>query len=487
MNTKSLYLMMCATILALLMTACSPVNKVTTTVSAPLSPAPASGELTPTALTNGLVDLGGRKLMIHCTGQGNPTVILEAGGPDDSSVWFKVQSGSDRSYRVCSYDRANLGSSDPAPAPRTFVDMARDLSALLMNARIDGPYILVGHSMGGMLVRVFADQYPEKVAGLVLVDAAHPDMGPRLLAGLPQESLFESKAIRSWRKYLTWMSDSNGQDQMNIEGVNFLISNEQVKTIQSLGDLPLVVISRSPNNTEWPSMPTLPKETNSALFQIWQDMQRELAGLSSNTTHVIASHAGHMIPTEEPELIIGVINKLVKTWREQMGVTISADLLADQTEAAHPPRILRVVERQETQKGDLVIYKDIYFTDEAGDAAFVTGRLVSADPPGDWAFSFDNFVTVSADEQKREALLPGSITCVQQATFVIEKWIIDQAGNQSEPFRYTYACPAPQLRSSPMLIIGISAGLGLLVMATWLLVRTVNHRRRGQRVTAVPI
>jgi hypothetical protein len=270
--------------------------------------------------------------------------------------------------------------------------------------------------------------------------------------------------------------------------VNFLISNEQVKTTQPLGDLPLVVISRSPNNTEWPSMPTLPKETNSALFQIWQELQDELAGLSSNSAHVIASHAGHMIPTEEPELIIGVINKLVKTWREQMSVTISADLPTDQTEAAHPPRILRVVERQETQKGDLVIYKDIYFTDDAGDAAFITGRLISADPPGDWTFTFDDFVSASADEQKHEALLLNSITCGQQATFVIEKWIIDQAGNQSEPVRSTYACPIPQLRISPMLLIGISAGLILLVMATWLLVRTVNHhRRRARRVTAVPI
>jgi len=487
MNTKSLYLMMCALLLALLMAACSAATAGTATVSAPQPPAPASDELMPTALTNGLVDVGGRRLMIHCTGQGSPTVILESGGPDDSSVWFKVQSGSDRRYRVCSYDRANLGSSDPAPAPRTFVDMARDLNTLLMNARIDGPYILVGHSMGGMLVRVFADQYPEKVAGLVLVDAAHPDMGPRLLAGLPQESLFESKAIRSWRKYLTWMSDSNGQDQMNIEGVNFLISNEQVKTIQPLGDLPLVVISRSPNNTEWPSMPTLPKETNSALFQIWQELQDELAGLSSNSAHVIASHAGHMIPTEEPELIIEAIRKLVKTWREQMGETIPPILPADQTDAMHTPRILRVEERQETQKGDLVIYKDIYFTDDAGDAAFVTGRLVSADPPGDWEFSFDNFVTGSPDEQQREALLPGSITCGQQVTFVIEKWIIDQAGNQSEPVRYTYACPAPQLRISSILIIGIAAGLALLVSTGWLLVRTVNRHRRAQRVTTVPI
>jgi pimeloyl-ACP methyl ester carboxylesterase len=476
-----LRLVMYATILALLMMACSSTAAGTATVSVPEPPAPASDELALTALTNGLVDVGGRKLMVHCTGQGSPTVILEAGSSIDSTYWIQVQSGSDRSYRVCSYDRANLGDSDPAPTPRTYLDMAHDLHALLVNAQIGGPYILVGHSGGGMIIRVFRDQYPEEVAGLVLVDSGHPDMGARLLAGLPSKSLLEAKAIRQWRIWLSWMSDSHGSLYKDREGLDNRPSNEQVKAAKSLGDLPLVVISRSPDNTTMEGKLPLSAEDNAKLRQIWQDMQRELAGLSSNSTHIIASHSGHMIPTEEPELIIEAINKLVNEWREQMSVTIPAAQPADQTEAAHAPRILRVEERQETQKGDLVIYKDIYFTDDAGDVVFVTGRLVSADPPGDWSFSFDDFVTVSADEQKHEVLLPNSIICGPQAIFVIEKWLIDQAGNKSEPVTYTYACPTPQLHISPMLIIGIAAGPGLLAVTVWLLMRSMRHHRRVRR------
>ena len=481
MKHFSLRLVMCATILALMMTACSSAVESTATFPTPQQPTqtpiPTSAGPTPTTMPNGLVDVGGRKLMFHCTGQGGPTVILEAGGPDDSSVWIKVQSGGDPTYRVCSYDRANLGMSDEAQKPRTFLDMTRDLHILLVNAHIEGPYILVGHSMGGMLVRLYAAQYPGEVAGLVLVDSAHPEMGTRLLAGLPSESIFESKAIRTWRQYLTGLSNSNGREQRNPEGVNLQVSNEQVKASQPPSDLPLVVISRSPSNSDWPSMPTLPTETNAALFQIWQDLQNELAGLSSNSTHIAATHAGHMIPTEEPELIIEAIRKLVNDARSRMGATILPALPGDQTDPAHTPRILRVVEWQERQNGHLVIHNDIQFTDDAGDAVFVRGTLISADPPGDWSFSPDGFVTVSADDQKNEGVIPNSISCGPQATFVFQKWIVDQAGNVSEPVTYTYSCLAPQRSVSPLLIIGLVTGLGLLAVAAWLLLRYRRARR----------
>ncbi len=135
-----------ATLLALLMTACtSPFSASASQQATPTSIATPGGS-TPTPMPDGLVDVGGRKLRFYCTGQGSPTVILEAGGQDHSDVWSMVQSGGDRSYRVCSYDRANLGGSDAAPKPRAFSDMARDLHALLVNAHLGGPYILVGHS-----------------------------------------------------------------------------------------------------------------------------------------------------------------------------------------------------------------------------------------------------------------------------------------------------------------------------------------------------
>jgi pimeloyl-ACP methyl ester carboxylesterase len=119
-----------------------------------------------------LVDLGGRKLHIHCTGSGPPTVILEAGASSFSIDWSLVQPDIARTSRVCSYDRARLGWSDPGPA-ETAVNFVQDLHRLLAAANEKGPYVLVGASMGGIYVRLFQMQHPEEVVGMVLVDPTH--------------------------------------------------------------------------------------------------------------------------------------------------------------------------------------------------------------------------------------------------------------------------------------------------------------------------
>jgi pimeloyl-ACP methyl ester carboxylesterase len=470
MKSRTVSLFVLGTMVALLLAACA--SPSATSQPDTSIPTPVAGEIAPEPMSHGLVDIGGRSLWFQCVGYGTPTVILEAGGPDNSSTWFKVQSSGDPGYRVCSYDRANLGLSDAAPMPRTFVDMARDLHTLLVNARIEGPYILVGHSMGGSLVRVFTDLYPEEVVGLVLVESAHPDMGPRLLAGLPQKSLFESNAIRIWRKYLAYQSDATGQEKANLEGVDFPVSNEQVRTAQPLGNLPLVVISRSPSNHEWSGMPALPMETLSAMTRIWQDLQSELVGLSSNSTQMIATHAGHMIPTEEPELVVKAIRNLVSEVRSQMGTAAPQLSPAEQ---AHAPVILRVEDLPDGhQNGRLILNKEIIFSDEAGDAIFDLPTMVSADPPGNYPL-LGGFIPSSSDEQKRgEARDPLYFACPSQGTFVEEVRIVDQAYNQSEPVQVTITCPIPEPSSNPWLTIGIVAGLVLLVAATWLILR---HRR----------
>jgi hypothetical protein len=349
--------------------------------------------------------------------------------------------------------------------------MARDLHALLVNAPVEGPYILVGHSMGGMLVRLYADQYPEDVLGLVLVDSAHPDMGDRLLANLPARSPFESKSLKAWRQYGSWLSASNGLEPDNPEGVDAKIGNEQIRAVKSLGDLPLVVISRSPNNPVLAeAMPALPEEINTGLLQMWQDMQGELMDLSSNSTRVIADHSGHGIHKEEPRLVVDAILKLVNEYRDPTGNTTSVEENSMEMGAAnHMPVILEVAERQETQNGHLIIYKDITFTDPAGDAITVVNKVVSAIQP---VKVKDDMIRSSPDEQKGETVVTSSFGCFKQLDFEMEYRIYDEAGNMSEPVTATFSCPALKNRISPFLITGLILGVGLLGAVGYL----VRHR-----------
>jgi len=272
------------------------------------------------------------------------------------------------------------------------------------------------------------------------------------------------------------MSNSSGQEKGSPEGVNNQASNEQVKATKPLGDLPLIVISRSPDNPQFDYIPSsLPVETNAELRQIWQNLQGELAGLSSNSIRVIAVHAGHYIQNEEPDLVVDAIRKLVNEAREQMGVAVASALPADQ---AHAPRILRVVERQETKDG-MLIYRDaVHFTDVAGDAVFTSTRLTSGKLLEiEIGHVSGGSITALANAQKQEAVLNATWVCRSQDTFVLEVQIIDQALNKSEPVTLTFPCPAPENRISPYLIVGLAIGLGLLV-GVWLLVRY----RRSKRV-----
>ncbi len=130
-----------------------------------------------------LVDVGGYRLHILCTGtqtRDNPTVILDASYPGTVSTWAWVQPELAKATRVCAYDRAGLGWSDPGPEPRDALHHARELHTLLQNAHVPGPYVLVGHSLGGLSARMFADRYPDEVTGMVLVEGTNPDSWKRL-------------------------------------------------------------------------------------------------------------------------------------------------------------------------------------------------------------------------------------------------------------------------------------------------------------------
>ena len=118
-----------------------------------------------------LVDVGGYRLHMNCTGSGSPTVVIESGWGDSSAAWGWVQPEVAKTTRVCAYDRAGMGWSDASPRPRTAREFAKDLHTLLEKVNEPGPYVLVGHSLGGYTVLVYAHDYPDEVSGLVLVDA----------------------------------------------------------------------------------------------------------------------------------------------------------------------------------------------------------------------------------------------------------------------------------------------------------------------------
>jgi predicted alpha/beta hydrolase family esterase len=229
-----------------------------------------------------LVDIGGRHLALRCSGKGSPTVILEAGLTASSLSWHFVQPGVAKFTRVCSYDRANLGQSDAVTGTRTAQDAVDDLDALLAAAKISGPYILVGASFGGHIVRLFAAQHPGEVAGIVLVDASHEDQDARMAEVLSpsQVTALDLSASR------------------NIEHMDLAASDKEVKAI---GDLPiasLVVISAARDKPVPPGYPA--KELN----KIWRQLQHDLTKLSSNSLQLFARKSEHDIAVDEPDLVV---------------------------------------------------------------------------------------------------------------------------------------------------------------------------------------
>lgn len=144
------------------------------------TPAPATQVGREYARAHDMIDVGGRKLNLYCMGSGPRTVLFDAGGSDWSDVWALVQPAVAKKTRACAYDRAGLGHSDPSPRPRTPVEIAQDIHALVASAHLATPLVVVGHSLGGFNVKLYAALYPDEVAGLVLLDPAEDRTAARV-------------------------------------------------------------------------------------------------------------------------------------------------------------------------------------------------------------------------------------------------------------------------------------------------------------------
>lgn len=260
---------------------------------------------------SGRIDVGGRSLAFVHSGSGSPTVVLESGLGAESAWYEPVQKAVSQFTAIIRFDRAGKGSSDPAPTPRTSHDMAADLHALLANAAIPEPYVLVGQSVGGLNVRAYASRYPEEVAGMVLVDSMHEDQFVTLGPMLPPPFPGEPAELTDLRQFWTvdWADPAK-----NAEGIDFVASRAQGHAVTSLGDLPLVVLTADYENAR--ELSAAPAEFRRAWAGRWWALQSSLAALSTASTHTLVSGSGHFIQRDAPDAVVAAIREIVAAIRQ---------------------------------------------------------------------------------------------------------------------------------------------------------------------------
>jgi pimeloyl-ACP methyl ester carboxylesterase len=248
---------------------------------------------------------GGRRLHINCSGlaAGGPTIVLESGAGNAASAWDRVQPEVAKFARVCSYDRAGLGRSDPVPAARTIVALTEDLHSLLVNAKVSGPYILVGHSLGGILVRLYASYYPGEVAGMVLVDSAHEDEPDRGMALIPPDTL--RAMLKQAKPEDLILRSAERIDGCSIRAV--------MNALNWHGEIPLIVLTQG--RPYGPDMVVVPSIATEA-YRLHLALQRELVSRSPKGRHVIAEKSGHLIHQDQPELVVSAIRDVIEEYRK---------------------------------------------------------------------------------------------------------------------------------------------------------------------------
>jgi pimeloyl-ACP methyl ester carboxylesterase len=261
-----------------------------------------------------LVDVGGYQLHLYCVGEGSPTVILEAAFPGTVDNWSWVQPEVAKATHVCAYDRAGMGWSDLGPEPRDAQQISSDLHTLLHSAGLEGPYVFVGHSLGGLFVRQYVAQYPDEVAGMVLVDATHPNvlrrLPPELASGFtPSEGQLATLrflariGLTRFNAFFPANPDLPAQQYAEVTALNASVKSttaiaaelraipatiEQVRSAGDLGDAPLLVLTAGdgPYSQQPPELAT-------PATQVWMQLQDDLVALSSNTVHQTIPGATH--------------------------------------------------------------------------------------------------------------------------------------------------------------------------------------------------
>lgn len=263
----------------------------------------------------------GRKLRFHCEGTGSPTVILEGAYGSSWTKWGSVLTDLGRRTRTCGYNRAGLLPSDGGPLPRDADAIARDLAQGLQAARIDGPYVLVGHSIGGLFVRDFYDRHPKAVVGMVLVDPSVEHQAQRFSAAFPgaagasldpliayaRECVVAGEARLAGRAAA--IPDHCGKDPRRVVGMWSNMASELTsldgataleidRGRRSYGRLPLIVL-------------TAGRMYSGRAATLWRSMHEEIARRSTRGEHRLVEGSGHNIPKDEPDAVVRAVGDVI--------------------------------------------------------------------------------------------------------------------------------------------------------------------------------
>jgi pimeloyl-ACP methyl ester carboxylesterase len=281
----------------------------------------------------------GRHLFLNCTGHGSPTVLLEGGFAADSGGWVRVQPVLAKATRVCSYDRAGYGRSDSGPMPRDGRAVVKDLDQALRRAGINGPFILVGHSLGALYVRLFANLRPNDVAGMVLVDpsieyqdtrfaatfgrgagstaplraraqrcleaaekGALPSLDPALQACVPDR---KPETLKSGLSVANWRTQVSEADTM------WTATSDEVDAgPYYYGNMPLIVLTAADTYS------SLPQPARQAVSDFWHKLHDEIAARAAHGSNRVVAHSGHMMMFDRPDAICDAVTEIIAKARK---------------------------------------------------------------------------------------------------------------------------------------------------------------------------
>jgi len=297
-----------------------------------------------------IVDVNALQMRLDCRGSGSPTVVLEAGAQSASVIWIRVQDDLAKFTRVCSYDRAGYGWSDSVHEPLYPEQVADLLHDLLEKAAEKPPYLMVGHSVGGIYVRSFSEKYPDEVVGMVLVDASHENQSKQV----PPEiaNLIDPKLIKvgSWiNRGLVSVGALRAFKLLDSSNISMMLNEDQrepalaemyrtgyisatvregeminayfsqPRKLKALGDIPLIVLSQQTDEQSLYDFylglyPTLQSQLTVEMFEgpaeIYNEQQNELAALSTRGKRIVVEESGHFIQIDQPQVVIDAIREV---------------------------------------------------------------------------------------------------------------------------------------------------------------------------------